>query len=302
MRVGGASDLPCIACSHSVRVFKYRKGDFMRVQIVLLIVLALAACATTENGTDKSPEAPEAWEVPLTDEEAAHIATVETDGRYLYRSDQYAAEATDILLDAVDLADYPNFVGWIGYEGKHVFTVSFYEKTEDEVSLVADVHFYDFGASSLDLNPERIISERELSMLNARMAALEVGTSSCSNRFNTVVMPATEDDDAWLVYVLAATTNPDAIVVGGHSRVRVDKESAEVLGVESLSNSCLTIDKSLAKKSGSETAAVVVTHRVTPMPVPVHPFLSLLHEQPVIVISERGRWVVAGHNIRLFVR
>ncbi len=267
----------------------------MRIVFVFFIAIALVACATTEKGSG----APQRWEIPLNDEEKLHIADVAEEGQLLYRKDQYAARATRLLLDAVDLADYPDFVGWVGYGDERTYIVSFYERTDDEVTLVADVHFSVDGTSRVEPNPGRAIGENEFSMLMARIVALEEGSNSCSNRFNTVVMPSRDDDDTWMVYVLAATTDPNAIVVGGHSRVRVAKVTAEVLDVERMSHSCLTLDKSEMERRGSEGALVFVTHHATPMPVPVHPFLSLLHRQPIIVLSERGRWSVEGSRISL---
>lgn len=271
----------------------------MRILVVFLMGLVLAACATTENGADRQSSTPEQWEVPLNDEEKRHIAKVEADGELLFRKDQYAARATRLLLDAVDLADYPNFVGWVGYDNDQDYIVSFYERDDNEVTLVADVHFRHEGSSHVEPNPDRSIEEHEVSMLNARMAALEAGANSCSARFNTVVMPAENDDDSWLVYVLSATTDPNLIVVGGHARVRVARETAKVSDVESLSNSCLTIDKSALERPGMEGGIVVVTHVVTPMPVPIHTFLSLLHDRPIFVVSERGRWTVSGNTISM---
>lgn len=273
------------------------KEQLMRVPVIFLVGTLLSACAATDQGLKENGGAPELWDKPLTEEESEHIAQVEADGRLLYRKDQFAARATDLLLGAIDLADYPHFVGWVGYEGEEGFVISFYSRHKGDVSLIADVTFGDNGSSMVELDQGRKLTDREVSMLNARMAALEEGTSSCSNRFNTVVMPSSEADDAWTVYVLAATTNPGVVVAGGHSRVRVSKQTGKVNDVEHLSSSCMVLDKPGAKASVPEGSVLVFTHVVTPMPIPVYPYLSLLHKQPLAVISERGKWLIAGDNI-----
>jgi len=147
--------------------------------------------------------------------------------------------------------------------------------------------------------PDRLVSDEEISMVNARMAALQVGTNSCSDRFNTVVLPS-QDDDAWDVYVLAATTDPDLIQIGGHTRVRVSREDSEVLSSTPLAKSCISLDKSGAGlPEGVSVAAYTVTHIVSPMPVEIHPFLSLLHDVRLAVATERGVWMISSGKIEL---
>lgn len=264
----------------------------MRIPILLCSTLLLAACA----GPNRGSGAPEQWDIPLDAAEQDLIAGAEREGRILYRKDQYAARATRLLLATIDPADYPDLVGWVGYERGQDYVVTFYARNDDETSLIADIQFRADDESAIEVEPNRAISNEELSMLNARTLAIEKGFNSCSERFNSVVMPVETDEEAWVVYILAATTNPNAIVVGGHSRIRVDKHTNQVLHVEALSRSCLTLDKSEAEGQG---AIPFVTHRVTPMPTAIYPFLSLLHQQPIIVLSERGRWVVDGSSISM---
>jgi hypothetical protein len=271
----------------------------MRILILLFSALLLTACAGTGGGPSNGSGTPEQWDVPLDAAEQDLIAEVEREGQTLYRKDQYAAQATRALLAALDLADYPDIIGWVGYERGQDYVVTFYERSSDEISLIADIHFGANDEYNIEIEPDRVISDEELSMLDARTAAIEDGFNSCSDRFNSVVMPIDTDEEAWVVYILAATTNPNAIVVGGHSRIRVDKHTNEVLEVEALSSSCLTLDKSKLNAPGSEGAMILVTHRASPMPTPIHPFLSLLHQRPVIVLSERGHWVVNGSSISM---
>jgi hypothetical protein len=264
----------------------------MRILILLCSALLLTACA----GPNRGSGAPEQWNIPLDATEQDLIAEAEREGQTLYRKDQYAARATRLLLATIDPADYPDLIGWVGYEHGQDYVVTFYARSDGKTLLIADIHFGADDESKIEIEPDRTISDEELSMLDARTLAIEKGFNSCSDRFNSVVMPIDTDEEAWVVYILAATTNPNAIVVGGHSRIRVDKHSNEVLDVEAMSRSCLTLDKPELDGQG---AIPFVTHRVTPMPTAIYPFLSLLHQQPIIVLSERGRWVVNGSSISM---
>lgn len=136
-------------------------------------------------------------------------------------------------------------------------------------------------------------------MIKARIAALEKGANACSDRFNTIVIPS-QTSDEWDVYVLAATTDPKLVQVGGHVRVSVSKNSSNVTATMPLSKSCLALDKSgEGLPEGATISALTVSHIVSPMPVAIHPYLNLLHEISLAVTSERGLWMVSSGNIEL---
>lgn len=269
----------------------------MRLAVFVCLLLLLSACASNPQKADSGAPEFEQWDEPLTDEELRQIAEVEEQGRILYRKDAFAARATDLLLESVDLGAYPDFVGWVGYERGSEFVVSFYERSEGKASLVGDVVFAADGSAVIELEPERALTDREVSMLNARMAALEAGRTTCSDRFNTVVMPSESGERVWTVYVLAATTQPGVILVGGHSRVRVDKQSAEILEVERLSRSCLKLPTTKGRSDVPEGSLLVFTHLISPLPIPVYPFLSLLHGEPLAVSTRRANWMIRGDQI-----
>jgi hypothetical protein len=114
---------------------------------------------------------------------------------------------------------------------------------------------------------------------------------------NTVVMPSAPGESDWTVYVLAATTQPGVILVGGHSRVRVDKQTAEILEVEALSNSCLQLAAPGTRSEVPEGSILVFTHLISPLPIPIYPYLSLLHGEPLAVSTRRANWMIRGEEI-----
>jgi hypothetical protein len=269
----------------------------MRLASAICLVFLLCSCAPNPPKGGTSAPNFEQWDEPLTEEESRRIERIEAQGRILYRKDAFAARATDLLLENVDLAAYPHFVGWVGYDRGSEFVVSFYERADEQVSLVGDVVFSSDGSAELELGPHRALTDREVSMVDARMAALEVGRTSCSDRFNTVIMPSEPNESSWTVYVLAATTQPGLILVGGHSRVLIDKQSSEVLEVEPLSKSCLKLGTTKGRTNLPEGSILVFTHLVSPLPIPVYPYLSLLHGEAMAVSSRRANWMIRGDDI-----
>lgn len=270
----------------------------IRVGMSAVLSCLLLGCAPTENRQPNADWPPAEWLVPLSQEERGEIEAVQATGRLLYTKDQYAARASRALMRAADLRGYPDFAGWIGQQDGEAYVVSFFELKGETPSLIADVRFDGNDEVSVEIEPEREVAERERSMLRARMAALEAGWNDCSDRFNTVVLPAPDDQDYWEVYVLAATTVFDLMVVGGHRRVEVDRETGSIRHVQALSNTCINMDITQAIGEDGERGVLAMTQVVAPMPLAIYPLLSLMHEIPIVLMSDRGRWLVAGDQIR----
>ena len=266
----------------------------MRTLFFIGLSIFLISCVATTDPRKSQREQTS----QLTDSEKEYISRIEKDGRLLYEKDTRAAKATDLLLLKVNPADYPNGVGWVTYPNQEDYTVSFYEKGAGSFSVIADIRFFRESPPAVIIEPNRVPSDMEVSMVNARLAALEKGRNCCSYRFNTVILPS-EDEDYWDVYVLAATTNPNLIQVGGHVKVTVLKRTAEVLEVMPLSKTCLAMDKSKSgAREGASMVGFAVTHIVSPMPVAIYPYLSLLHGMNVLVSSERGCWIISKGRVK----
>lgn len=97
--------------------------------------------------------------------------------------------------------------------------------------------------------------------------------------------------------MLAATTDPRLVQVGGHAKVAVAKDNAEVVEVMPLSKSCLAIDKTQGLPEGATLAGLTVTHVVSAKPIAIHTFISLLHDIDLFVGTESGKWIVRAGSI-----
>ena len=268
----------------------------MMKQILLLIcALLLIGCnATTPQKNARSY-------VPLEQAETEMIQRVQAAGKKMYEKDIRAARASDLVLSRIYPEDFPNFAGWITYKNDKDYTVSFYHKPSDnEYAIVADVIYesYELGPEVV-IQPQRSPTDTELSMLTARQAAIIHGANNCSDRFNTVVLEGVNPQH-WEVYVLAATTEPDVVPVGGNSRVTISKATGEIIKNENLSKSCLALNKSPDDlPEGASLAMLTMSHIVTDYPVEIHPYLNLLHGIDFAVITQRGLWFIVEGEISL---
>lgn len=262
----------------------------MKAILAVSIMFALFGCNATTPQKEPSASA------PLTAQESAQIKRIAETGKEIYTRDIRAADASDLVLARIYPANYPHFVGWVTYPNNKDYTVSFYEKSGDNITIVADVIYDEMQTPDIHIEPNRAPEAFEVSMLNARLAALEHGTSSCSQRFNTVVIPG-DPTEEWDVFVLAATTDPQVAQVGGHTKVSVSK-AGDVTRVEPLSKSCLVLDKSPGNiPEGASVKMLTVSHIVGHYPAETHVYLSLLHGIPFAVLTERGVWLVKDGDI-----
>ncbi len=196
---------------------------------------------------------------------------------------------------------FPDFKGWLVHDNANGYTASYYHGELESLRVLADIVFVNRQAPQMAMTPERTPTPEEIAIIKARTVALQAGINGCSNRFNTVVLPGPAGK--YHVYVLAATTKHGKIVVGGHSRVTVSHNGENVEEVMPYSKSCLDLDSTGQDlPEGATLQAMMVTHLVSPIPSPTHVYLSLLHNKPLMVLTETGIWAVEGGTIRFMGR
>lgn len=260
---------------------------------LLVAALMVIGCAkqSQPSGQNAAPE--------LSYEEKREIARVERVGRDIYHQDRRAWQATDALLNVIDPEAHPDLSGWLVHERDGKTFVSFYEKDES-LSLLADVVFEGAPEPVVHESPGREISGTERRMYAARELALSAASSECAEEFNTVVL---ESDAGWDVYVLAATRKPDLVMVGGHTRVRVDKAAEEVLETQPLYRSCFAMSKSPRDlPPGAELSALTMTQSAQPLPTETHIFLNLQHELDFVLVTSSGKWILKKGLVYLMDR
>lgn len=141
-------------------------------------------------------------------------------------------------------------------------------------------------------DPPSIVREPLMTLLNARWLALEA-VPRTSQVVSTVLMP--QRNGRIVVYVLAATSEPNVAVLGRHYRVEVAADGAEVERVTALSKA--EIELPTRDRSGQRLAALAITDGDVDQPTETHVFASRLANVPIIVTTGRGRWKVRATGI-----
>ena len=226
------------------------------------------------------------------------IKTIEALGKELYRRDQLASNATDMLFAAAPEAKNQPLRGWVSILGEDTATVYFIQQKGDDLSLAYTITFPGKGEPVVKAQLGEPLPESVRTRFQARQTALTAVPKLYTPQTNAEVL----DDPAgkgFLVYVLASTTKPNEMVVGGHYRVTVSPDGRKAEAVDALSRSLLILPVNPPDApKGAETALAYVTHIVSPTPVETHVFVSLLHRKTLLVAtSKTDIWKVEGGSI-----
>lgn len=241
-------------------------------------------------------------ELSVTSEDAAFIMAAEELGREIYMHDRYAAVATDLLLShGVDLAG-AGTLGWITESRQDGCAVTYVTGDPEQWRSVCVVTFSEHEDPNIIL-VDRDLTGTQSAMFNARQLALAGIEKPCSDAYNTVVIPRA-GEPGWLVYALAATSDPNLILVGGHHRATVSADGRTVLDRRDFSRSCLALPKSPKDiPPGAELAAYTVSHLLDNTPTEIHVFLNLLHGKPFYVATpDRRLWYIENGKVQLLKR
>jgi hypothetical protein len=94
----------------------------------------------------------------------------------------------------------------------------------------------------------------------------------------------------FIVYLLAATTEPGVTVMGGHYRAHMSEDGKRLLGIRPFSKACMEM-KPDAPADG-KLVGMVVTHLLDPTPVETHVFISLNSRLPLVVSTGKHLWQI----------
>ncbi|MGV8040247.1 MAG: hypothetical protein AB2L07_09255 [Thermoanaerobaculaceae bacterium] len=252
------------------------------LRVVAAAALALLASASTNAQT----LAPDPGVV-----QAEHL------GRAIHRYDEAAWLATDALASLLGTHS-PPVDGWIAADAGLGVLVRFV-KSSAEGPCAAFDSVVERGQASIKRNqPCQALSPLQAAMFRARATAAAQLDEPCSDAYNTVVLPGEViKKQGWLVYLLAATTEPGAIPIGGHYRIHVSMDGRTVVEKTRLSKGCGLL-RPPPPHPGVELGSPVVTQVLTDYPIETHVFLSLSHHLPLLVVTERGVWQVADGAIQ----
>jgi hypothetical protein len=232
------------------------------------------------------------------------VKTIAALGKQIFEQDGYASRATDIVFDKVggpkELIKQ-KIRGWIVVKQGKSVVVRFSRMEGGSWTPAYDIVFDSPKTGVLKVAEDKTYPQNELAQFKARDLAIHSIPKLHSRAYNTVLLrdPAGK---GFLVYTLAATTEENKIVVGGHYRFSISETGEKVLRIDPLFKSFLVLDKKAladaATKEGSKPAGYFVTNLVSELPLETHVFVSLLHNEPFVVTTKGGNiWVVDGSQI-----
>jgi hypothetical protein len=226
---------------------------------------------------------------------AFDLATIEKLGRDIYSQDQLAWKATDILMmhRTERVLSKEGMNGWIVSTTGNSEIVRFIKRGRRGPELLYDISFASGAGPEFSVPRDKALNADEVAQYNARELALKNVDSPCSDRYNTVVLKDPEGD-GWIAWALAATTNPDLILVGGNYRITVSANGKRVRQKDRLSRSCIRFDKKemdaeLASKSGAPSHNFFVSNVVSLTPTESHVFTALNYQITLRVGTNDGK-------------
>lgn len=264
---------------------------------LLLVMFRRARARNAKAGAPASPEPvkrPE-WIQPVEPPEHVRktVRDAEKLGQAIWRFDTAAARASDALMGSVP----DQLFGWV--------------VTDDSADGGAlHVHFLVWAGADLEvryrvriggerappvveiMDPPIALAAHVRGPATALRTARKTPIPRVDAPYNEVVLPAELiGETGWLVYALAATTNAEEMLVGGHTRIKVSADGTTVEEVFPFART------NLRARAGKDVTKITLTHMVSPTPLEHHVFLSLLYKQYLRVLTELGAWDVEHGRI-----
>ncbi|MBD5779915.1 hypothetical protein IEN85_10485 [Pelagicoccus sp. NFK12] len=227
------------------------------------------------------------------------VKDVEKLGKEIFERDQMAAVATDLMLaQGLDLSRYP-LRGWVTERNGKNSLVTFVGDYDGEHLAIFQIEQKGKKAPSFSKVEKQALTRYQSAAFKARLLASGAFDEFCSDSYNIAVLPDI-DGDGFLVYALAATRDPDAVLVGGHYRFRVSADGGEIERTEKLFASCLVLDKSPGNMpEGASLAALTMSHVVSERPLETHVFLNYLHRMDFYVVTQdQTFWKLRGGKLK----
>lgn len=227
------------------------------------------------------------------------LAEVEALGKEIYERDTLAAVATDLMLaQGLDLSKYP-LRGWVIERRRKLSVVTFVGDYDGEYRAVFEIRTKGKKPPVFSIIEKQELNAYQKAAFKARTLAGGAIEEPCSRSYNVAVLKDL-DGDGFLVYALAATTDPNAVMAGGHYRFKVSQDGATIERSEKLSTSCLVLNKAPDDMpEGATLAALSMSHIVSERPLEIHVFLNYLHRMDLYVITnDQSLWKIHNGNVK----
>jgi hypothetical protein len=264
------------------------------------LVLCLLLCGPA--GAD------EKYEIPAQYRQAVDLAN--RLGEALYLHDAAAARASDELVRRGIYRSDKRVRGWLTDRvgDSQSVDVMFLGDEKDLLPLYrVRVPEGDGGPQFEVLDPAMPLEAERRARWKARAVAIDKLNERkdlCSEQYNIVVLPADLLGDKLVrVYMLAATTEPDLMVAGGHF-LYTFSANGSLKSQRNFTKACFNVPLTGEKEKG-ELAAVTLTHLLDPTPTELHVFLNRNYGKAIYLgttdnslmwIIDHG-WILAARKI-----
>ena len=251
-------------------------------------LLAFTAIASTASAQE-APQPP-----PTSQVEVWSIEKTASLGRTIFLNDRAATRASDALLAHFNGTLPEGMVGWIVIPQNDNLLVRFLIGDRLFPSAGYDVLVDAQGrAGTVTPAAQPALTPSELTQFRARITAgssFDRSDLLCAPRYNAVELYDPETG-GWLVWLLASSTDPSIVPMGGHYRFRISPDGQTILKREALSASCLDITKR------PQDVALLASAIDTPRPTEVHVFLSLSANLPIYASAGDRFWMINGASL-----
>lgn len=231
------------------------------------------------------------------------VSRAEEIGARLHLHDWAAARATDMLVERKFMETDPRLRGWLTDEfgdGDDLgVIVTFVGEVEGRDMGLYRIRVSPRGESTFEkLQPGIPLDDSQLARLRARSDArrlLAERKDLCGEAYNSVVLPAVPaTGDRILVYMLAATTQSNALVVGGHHLYEYSADGAKLVSDRAFTRSCMEM-----QLPEGEIEAMSLTHLLDASPTELHVFLNRTSRQMLLLLTTTNglMWVIKDGRI-----
>lgn len=268
-------------------------------RFAIALVLTTSLCLAESPGERDSEDKPQPK--PIREFPVETLARL---GREIYRHDQLAWVATDLIMQQMSTEQMAagGAAGWIvDAKESGPSLVRFLRVSGESFEAFYDVTFPQSGSPKVRLPMSRKLTPPQLARAKAVRTAVDAYVAAslpwCGGQFNSVVLDD-PDGSGFLVYLLRPMPAHDVIPIGGHYRITVSANGATAEQIDQLFVTCLAMNPRENAPKGSDPVAAAVGHLVSSTPLETHVFLSLQAKLPMYVTTPDARiWIVANGAI-----
>lgn len=228
------------------------------------------------------------------------IPTIEKLGQQMYKQDQEAWKATDILFAAHKQSELveQGLGGWIVVKGSDGDVVRFIRNGKNGPERFYDIAFPMSGSPVLAEPQDKTLLPEELAQQKARRLAVADAGAKCTGRVNTIALRDPQGD-GWLVWEIPATTDSSLVIMGGAIRYTISADGTTILHKDALAQSCGLIPRPKAPADGFSEAGLMWTHLVSLTPVETQVFAGLNYATDIFVETTDGKtWSLSKGHIQ----